>query len=73
MTGPKSQKTLAELIQVLDDGTTLYDILRGYAFFKHESSRHNEKAKRRRAKAKEKKAETPDVSDQPPASGGQTD
>ena len=73
MPGPKSKKTLAELPQLLDDGTTLYDILRGYAFFKHESSRHNEKAKRRRAKAKEKKAETPDVSDQPPASGGQTD
>ena len=50
-TAPKSrqQPTLAELIQVLDDGTTVADLLIAYGWVKKERLRH--KAKRAKAAA----------------------
>jgi len=51
---PRGNKTLAELIQVLDDGTTLYDILYGFGWYKKELARSAEKNKKRSKKNKDK-------------------
>lgn len=62
---PNQKKTLAELVQVLDDGTTLADILTGFGWYQAEKKRSIEKGKRIRAAKKAAKAA------QPPASSEQ--
>lgn len=57
----QDQPTLADLVQVLDDGMTLGDILRDLGWIRKERERHRLKAARKR---KAKKTESP-----PPAPG----
>lgn len=47
---PKQKETLAGLIQVLDDGTTLEDILQGFGWWQKEKKRNIEKNKKRTVK-----------------------
>ena len=56
-TPPK--KSLAELVQVLDDGTTLADILTGFGWWQAEKKRSVEKGKRIRAAKKAARAVEP--------------
>lgn len=53
------KKTLAELVQVLDDGTTLADILTGFGWWQAEKKRSSEKGKRIRAAKKAARAAKP--------------
>ena len=52
---PKPKPTLAELVQVLDDGTTLYDILVDLNWAKKEKARLHQVAVERYKKKKAKK------------------
>lgn len=55
---PKSQPNLAELVQVLDNGTTLYDILLDLGWAKKEKARLHQVAVERYQKKKSKKVAT---------------
>ena len=54
----KDSKSLAELIQILDNGTTLYDILYGFNWYRKEIERLSEKNKKRYEILKESKKKT---------------
>ena len=52
---PKNKPTLAELVQVLDDGTTLYDILLDFGWAKKRQKTLQECEKKRYQRKKGKK------------------
>ena len=68
---PRQKKTLAELVQVLDDGTTLYDILVGFGWAQAEKKRHAEKSKKRRELTKKTPASETPAQEIPELSSGQ--
>jgi hypothetical protein len=53
---PREKKTMAELVEVLDDGTTLADILIGFGWYKNELKRSADKGKKYREAKKAKKS-----------------
>ena len=66
---PKPKPTLAELVQVLDDGTTLADILVGFGWYKKEKDRLRKKdeVKAQRRKEAKKASERPPIVPNSPA------
>jgi len=56
---PRQKKTLAELVEVLDDGTTLYDILRGLGWVQREKERLKQKDKKKSERMKAEKSKAP--------------
>lgn len=66
---PKPKPTLAELVQVLDDGTTLADILIGFGYYKKEKERCRlkDQVQYQRRKVAKKASERPPIVPNSPA------